>query len=121
MRHSFILTATCVWLVGNVLAATNPTRGKHGLARPPWLTQSTPVTNHYIVQYHDHVDDITRRKHEALMHSATARHNRYRGVMKKFTIGSFKAAHVEMDAASAAEFAKSSDLVSFSSDGALIL
>jgi hypothetical protein len=41
--------------------------------------------------------------------------------MKKFTIGSFKAAHVEMDAASAAEFAKSSDLVSFSSDGALIL
>lgn len=89
----FVTTAVALaWLASGLVAGA-----------PPSLKKATQISNHYIVQYHDGITDDDREKHEKLFHSAVQRHNKYRGIMNTFNIGSFKGYHVEMDSAAVKE------------------
>ena len=60
---------------------------------------STPVKDHYIIQYQDGVDHLTRRNHQSEAHADSRKYagGRYRGVVKSYSFGRFAALHVELD------------------------
>ncbi|KAK3329901.1 serine protease [Apodospora peruviana] len=60
---------------------------------------SSPIKNHYIVQYRDGVDYDARYSHETQVRAAAGKFGKYRGVIKSFNIGHFSGYHGEFDAA----------------------
>ena len=63
----------------------------------PAARRSTPIPNHYIVQYHEHVEQETRRMHESEVHSVSKAFGdgQHRGVIRTFNIGRFAGYHAE--------------------------
>jgi oryzin len=100
---SFITAVAISWLA----------LGGHAQAiDPPKLSGAAPIANNFIVQYQKDISAADRQKHEDLIHVAAARNNKYRGIMKKFNIGSFQGYHIEIDPKAVAEL-QNTKLVSF--------
>lgn len=84
--------------VGSVSGFRQPPRkGVYG-STPPKFNESTPIPNHYIVQYRDTIAAGDRHRHEADIHTSASKSGLYRGVMKKINIGPFSGYQVELDA-----------------------
>ncbi|KAK1757858.1 peptidase S8/S53 domain-containing protein [Echria macrotheca] len=103
-----LLTLAAAILLSPLQASAEPT--SHSLLPKPPIKPirfgpSTPIPDHYIVQYHAHVSQPDRHRHEKATHfsatevsrTSTSRgKKRYAGVKRRFSIGEFGGYHAEL-------------------------
>ncbi|KAK5658939.1 hypothetical protein OQA88_1756 [Cercophora sp. LCS_1] len=98
--------------MGSALTADEPA----WIARAAHFDSSTPIPNHYIIQYKLEVDVDTRRFHELAVHRSASKFGNYRGLIKKFDFGTFSGYHGELDAAHVQELGQSGLIKSIQQD-----
>ncbi|KAK3935821.1 hypothetical protein QBC46DRAFT_453175 [Diplogelasinospora grovesii] len=87
---------TLALAIGAARADATPDPSSAAPAPPQF--KSTPIPNHYIVQYHDNISPAARRHHERTVHQAVTKRSNNRGIIRTFTIGShFQGYHGELD------------------------
>ncbi|KAK3335856.1 peptidase S8/S53 domain-containing protein [Cercophora scortea] len=90
----FITKATCLLL----LAAGVQALADRSASSSPPVFRSTPIQNHFIVQYRDDLDPVARQAHQTQVHAIARASGRYQGVIRNFAIGTFSGFHGELDA-----------------------